>query len=278
MLREILQKRKEKKKIEKEKLLQRREEIGIFREYFEFIAETLILVFFIITFSLQTFVIPSGSMEDTMLIGDHLVVEKISYANSVYEWEKNILPLRDINRGMIVTFKSPADLTKEYVKRVIGMPGDKIKIKNKKVYVNGKLNDENYVYHKDPFIDPGRDNFPIDSTFIRNRIDPTLKYYTIYKNFADCIIKENGDLSFVVPQGHYFCLGDNRDNSSDSRFWGPVPRDYIVGKPWRVYWSYPAKSSDYLNSTFFQKIIGLGKTAINFFSETRWKRTGIRID
>jgi len=211
-----------------------------FRENFELITETLIYVFFVMTFLLQSFVIPTGSMKDNILVGDHILVDKIAYAKSLGTLDSIMLPALEIKRGMIVTFKSPAELDKEYVKRVIALPGERIKIVNKKVYIDNEPLNEPYTFFKDPNIQTSyRDNFP----------------------------------EFTVPENFYFCMGDNRDKSYDSRFWGPVPADFIIGKPWRIYWSFESESSDYLTPGFKHRLKDLGKTIINFIPKTRWSRT-----
>ena len=212
---------------------------GSFRENFELITETLIYVFFVMTFLLQSFVIPTGSMQDNILVGDHILVNKVAYAHSLGTLDRIMLPTLKIKRGMIVTFKSPPELEKEYVKRVIGLPGERIKIVNKQVYINNEPLDEPYTFFKDPHIQTSyRDNYP----------------------------------EFNIPENYYFCMGDNRDNSYDSRFWGPVPADFIIGKPWRIYWSYESTTDEYLTPGFWHKLKDLGKTIINFIPKTRWKR------
>jgi signal peptidase I len=222
-----------------------RREVNVFREYFELIAETLIYVFFVMTFLLQSFVIPTGSMKDNILIGDHILVDKVAYSQSLGTLDGLVLPQEQIERGMIVTFKSPAELGKEYVKRVIGLPGERIKIINKKVYIDNQPLDESYTFFKDPNIEQSyRDNYP----------------------------------EFKIPANHYFCMGDNRDHSYDSRYWGPVHLDLIIGKPWRVYWSYESTTAEYLTPGLMHKIKDLGKTFINFFSKTRWDRTIKKIE
>lgn len=220
-------------------------EYSLFRENFELIAETLIYVFFVMTFLLQSFVIPTGSMEDNILVGDHIMVDKVTYSPSLGTLDSFILPKSEIKRRMIVTFKSPAELEKEYVKRVIALPGERIRIINKQVYINGKPLDEPYTFFKDKTIGiPGRDNMP----------------------------------EYKVPENHYFCMGDNRDNSSDSRYWGPVPADYIIGKPWRVYWSYESTTEEYLTTGLWYKIKDIGKTIVNFIPKTRWNRMMKKIE
>jgi len=220
-------------------------EISLYRVYFELITETLVYVFFVMTFLLQSFVIPTGSMQDNILIGDHILVDKVAYSYSFGILDGFMFPQLKIKRGMIVTFKSPAEMDKEYVKRVIGLPGETIKIINKKVYINGEPQDEPFTFYKDPHIENSyRDNFP----------------------------------EFKIPENHYFCMGDNRDNSYDSRFWGPVPAHYIIGKPWRIYWSYESTTDEYLTPGFWQKIKDIGKTFWNFFTKTRWERTIMKIE
>ena len=217
---------------------------GGLREYAELIAETLIYVFFVMTFLLQSFVIPTGSMEDTLLIGDHLLVDKVSYSRTVGGGSIFLLPQVSIARGMIVTFKSPAEMDKEYVKRVIAVPGETISIRNKKVFINGEPLHEPYTFFKDPQIQAGyRDNFP----------------------------------PFTVPSGQYFCMGDNRDHSFDSRYWGTVPAEYIIGRPWRLYWSYEANTDDYMAPGIVNQVRSILRTVVHFFSRTRWQRSLQRI-
>jgi len=223
---------------------EKKSEVGLFREYFELIAETLIYVFFVMTFLLQSFVIPTGSMEDNILVGDHILVDKVAYSQSLGNIDGFMFPQLKIQRGMIVTFKSPAEMEKEYVKRIIGLPGEKIKIIDKKVFINGKPLNEPYTYFRDTNIENSqRDNFP----------------------------------EFTIPENSYFCMGDNRDKSFDSRYWGTVPSDFIVGKPWRIYWSYDSSSDEYLTQGVSHKMKDIGKTIINFFPKTRWKRTAQKI-
>jgi signal peptidase I len=265
----------EKRKERKQLLKARRQEIGLFREYFELVAEVLIYVFFVMTFLLQSFVIPTGSMETNLMIGDHLLVNKVAYSRSLGFLDKILLPQEKIKRGMIVTFKSPAELDKEYVKRVIGEPGDTIKIIKKQVYVNGQAIEEKYKRHTDKIAyslenatDMNsilRDNFPLEEPYgLPPQFDWKFKKYLVNTPLGR---------AFKVPEGHYFCLGDNRDNSSDSRFWGPVPQEFIVGKPWRIYWSYESTTEEYTNPNVIHKIKDIFKTIINFFSKTRWERT-----
>jgi len=247
---------KRKSKVKKERT------VSVGREYFELIVETLIYVFFVNTFLLQSFVIPTASMENTLLIGDHLLVNKVAYSRSGNRLENIILPQLTIKRGMVVTFKAPPDMEKEYVKRVIGLPGDRLRISDKKVYINGRPLAEGYTVFKS--VDYGAEFPP------RNYYD---WFFQFPFNLRQTQKNPDGSLDYIVPQGHYFCMGDNRDNSFDSRFWGPVPADYIVGKPWRIYWSYQSNSDEYLTPGFIYKIKDLALTVVRFFTRTRWNRT-----
>ncbi len=236
--------------------------VSVGREYFELIAETLIYVFFVNTFLLQSFVIPTGSMEDTLLIGDHLLVNKVAYSNSLSPVGNFLLPQVKIKRGMIVTFKAPPDMEKEYVKRVIGMPGDHMRISDKKVFINGKPLAETYTVFKSR--DYGAEFPP------RN---PYEWYFQFPFELRRTERNADGTYDYIVPPRHYFCMGDNRDNSFDSRFWGPVPFEYIVGKPWRIYWSYKSDTEEYLTPGLIYKIKDIALTVVHFFTRTRWSRT-----
>ena len=236
--------------------------VSVGREYFELIAETLIYVFFVNTFLLQSFVIPTPSMEKTLLVGDHLLVNKVAYSNSISKVGNFLLPQQTIRRGMIVTFKAPPDMEKEYVKRVIGMPGDRIRVEGKRVFVNGQPLAETYTQ----YIGNGEAmDFPPSQSFSW--------YFQFPVQLRTCRALPDGTVEYVVPARHYFCMGDNRDNSFDSRYWGPVPFDYVVGKPWRIYWSYESQTEEYLTPGLIYKIKDIALTFVRFFSHTRWNRT-----
>ena len=219
---------------------------------------TILLLLFGTTTLVQAFVIPTGSMEDTLLIGDHLLVDKLSYAPGG-PISKYILPYCEVKRGDIIVFRYPMDIKQTFVKRVVGVPGDRIRIEKKQLWLNGKLAKEPYTYHKLDYFDSYRDNFPAEP----NVRLPDAAQSMLEKNVV------NGEV--VVPPDHYFAMGDNRDSSLDSRYWGFVPRENIIGKPLIIYWSYDAPT-DRLASPD----IGLDHIkdlALNFFSKTRWKRT-----
>ncbi len=223
---------------------------------------TVLLLLFGTTTLVQAFVIPTGSMENNLLIGDHLLVDKLTYspAGGV---SKYILPFREPKRGDIIVFRYPVDIRQTFVKRVIGIPGDHIRLVNKAVYRNGVKLDEPYVVHKTDYIDSYRDNFPGDPDFHSDaRAVAMLQTNQV-----------NGEI--VVPPGNFFAMGDNRDYSLDSRYWGFVPRDYIIGKPLVIYWSYDAPTADLADSSIgVRHFIDIAE---HFFSKTRWSRTFLLI-
>jgi len=219
---------------------------------------TIILLLFGMTTLVQAFVIPTGSMEDTLLIGDHLLVDKLAYAPSG-PVSKHLLPYENIRRGDIIVFRYPVDIRQTFVKRVIGIPGDHLRVVNKQVYLNGKPLNEPYKYHKTPYIDSYRDNFPGEPNVAL--MEPGQQM--LERNVV------NGEV--VVPPDNYFAMGDNRDSSLDSRYWGFVPRGNIIGKPLIIYWSYDAPTSALSNPMI--SLDHLLDLVQNFFVKTRWRRT-----
>jgi signal peptidase I len=180
-----------------------------------------------ITFVIQAFRVPSESMENTLLIGDFLLADKMHFADGsgVWQW---LLPYRPIHRGDIVVFRYPVDPTQYFVKRVIGLPGDRIRLHNKAVFVNGARQQESYVIHSVPNFEAYRDDFPLHD---RVPLDVNRRWIREMARYVD-----RGEL--VVPKGEYFVMGDNRDQSLDSRFWGFVREEKIRGKAFRIYWSW----------------------------------------
>lgn len=236
------------------------------REYFESLVITVILALFGTTFIVQAFKIPTPSMEDNLLVGDHLLVNKFAFGTrgSILD---PILPFKNINRGDVIVFRYPKDLTKHYVKRAIGLPGDHIKIIDKQVYINDRPLNEPYKIHKAPpgsYADPFRDFFP-------PKPQPGRLYRSAdedpywYEDF-----EKDGEI--VVPPGHYFAMGDNRDNSADSRYWGFVPRELIVGKGLIIYWSYETDSDEYRQTDVSDRFHQVRDLFTNFFTKTRWSR------
>ena len=223
-------------------------------------AITILILLFGTSTIAQPFVIPTSSMHNTLYTGDHLIVDKLAYSPSG-PVSKYLLPYREPKRGDIIVFKHPTLISVDYVKRVIGVPGDHVKLVNKVVFVNGKALTEPYAIHQDNFINY-RDNFPLgEPDYIPDPQMAARAYKMLRENVAD------GEL--VVPPGFYFAMGDNRDNSLDSRYWGLVPRDNITGKPVIVFWSYDAPTED-LKDYNLHHLVDLAE---HFFTKTRWDRT-----
>jgi signal peptidase I len=221
----------------------------VFREYYEAILVAVIFTLFARTFVAQAFKIPTGSMEDNLLVGDHLFVNKFIYAPHWNTPLDRILPYRDIRRGDVVVFKYPVDPERDFIKRAVAIGGDTVEVRAKRLYVNGVAEVNPHVVHKDPQVFPDSPALPAS---IRNR-----------DNFGP----------FVVPKGFVFCMGDNRDNSYDSRFWGPVPRSYFKGRALFIYWSYEAQPNTQEWRGWSDRVRQLASVAVHFFSRTRWQRS-----
>jgi signal peptidase I len=226
-----------------------------------FLAEwalTIVLLLFGTTTLVQAYVIPTGSMEDSLLVGDHLLVDKLSYAPGGAE-SKSLLPYEEVRRGDIIVFRYPVDIKQTFVKRAIGIPGDHLRLVDKQLILNGKGVDEPYVVHKTEYLDSYRDNFPSEpNVHLPDPAQDMLQNHVVH-----------GEV--VVPPGFYFAMGDNRDSSLDSRYWGFVPRDYIMGKPVLLYWSYDAPTADLSSPTV--NVRHLVDIVLHFPSKTRWNRT-----
>jgi signal peptidase I len=224
---------------------------------------TILLLLFGTTTLVQAFVIPTGSMEDTLLIGDHLLVDKLAYAPEG-TISKYLLPYEEPKHGDIIVFRYPADISQTFVKRVIGVPGDHLKMVSRIIYRNGVRLNEPYVYHKFPY-EPYRDNFPGEPSQFGDRLQDQLQ--------RDMLEHHVVNSEVVVPPNSYFAMGDNRDNSLDSRYWGFVPRDNIIGKPLLIYWSYEATTEDLAGSSVNSLVGHFVDLGEHFFTRTRWKRT-----
>jgi signal peptidase I len=216
------------------------------REYFESIVIAVILALFVRTWVVQAFKIPTGSMENNLLIGDHLLVNKFVFGPTPLALGRAALPVRPVRRRDIVVFKYPNEPDRDFIKRVIGLPGDTVELRNKKVYVNEQPLDEPYVHFLSP---PSSQYQEVTSLDVRERYGPV-----------------------TVPPDHYFVMGDNRDNSQDSRYWGFLPRSYIKGRALLIYWSYESGREDYLDEGWLASLKRLGSVVIHFFTRTRWER------
>jgi signal peptidase I len=198
------------------------------REYFESIVIAVILALFIRTWVVQAFKIPTGSMENNLLVGDHLLVDKFVFSPAPTAIERALLPVREVKRGDVIVFKYPMEPERDFIKRVIGLPGETLELKKKVVYINGQPLKEDYVHFLVPIGAGG-----LEAMDKRDDYGPV-----------------------TVPEGYYFAMGDNRDNSQDSRWWGFLSRDYIKGKALMVYWSYEPDNG----------------SVTSFLTGTRWNR------
>jgi signal peptidase I len=215
------------------------------REYAESIVIAVILALFVRTWVVQAFKIPTGSMENNLLIGDHLLVNKFVFSSTASRLEHAVLPVRSIRRGDIIVFKYPDEPDRDFIKRVIGLPGETVELKAKKVYIDGHPLDEPYVH----FLEPASEAQEVTSFDVRERYGPVR-----------------------VPEDHYFVMGDNRDNSQDSRYWGFLPRDYVKGRALMIYWSYESGREDYLDEGVGATVKRLFSVVTHFFTKTRWER------
>ncbi len=235
-------------------------------EYLESLLVTVLLALFGTSFIVQAFKIPSASMEGTLLIGDHLLVNKFIFGGSG-AWYDKFLPYRPVEHGDIIVFKYPYADHQHFVKRVIGLPGDRIKMVDQQMYRNGKLLNEPYVVH-DPTAPYDNFNYsfpPARDQMISPQVVPESGWRDTLRNYVQ------GD-ELVVPPGKIFAMGDNRDRSSDSRYWGFVDRSAIMGRPFLIYWSVDATSSDYTQITFLERLKSIFETLAHLPARTRWTR------
>jgi signal peptidase I len=233
-------------------------------EYLESLLVTIVLALFGTSFVVQSFKIPSQSMEPTLLVGDHLLVNKFIFGGSD-AWYEKLLPYRTVRRGDIIVFKYPFDDHPYYVKRVIGIPGDRIRIVAQQVYVNGQLQTEPYVVHdlSVPY-DPFGDTFPpTTQRYLRAEVRPEWS-----GELLSHVVGEN----LVVPPNKYFAMGDNRDRSSDSRYWGFVDRQAILGGPVMIYWSVETDADATEDEGIRARLHDFIDTVIHLPSRTRWRR------
>jgi len=233
-------------------------------EFLASLAAVLVTGLFIITFVVQAFEIPSSSMEKTLLIGDHVFVNRIQFAPKS-SWVGPILPYRQIKRGDIFVFLSPVEPGLYVVKRVMGIPGDRIHLRDGVVYRNGEKLDEPYVIHNpNDSYNPYRDNFPAVPPSEFNGVNP---------DWALTMPQHIQGEDIVVPENSYFGMGDNRDVSLDSRYWGFVPKENVIGRPMFIYWSFETPPNQWEQKEIGQRLGFLAHVVIHFFDETRWSRT-----
>jgi signal peptidase I len=208
------------------------------REYTESILIAAILALFIRSFVFQAFKIPTGSMEDNLLVGDHILVNKFIYGPTATPLEEWLLPVRPLERQDVIVFRAPQEPDKDFIKRVIGLPGESVVVEGGEVVVDGQPIDDPFANHKASFGSFHDTREPIE-----------------------------------VPPGEFFVMGDNRENSRDSRYWGTVPRAYIKGKAMLVYWSYESDEQSYVSTGLADSLRQFGNVILHFFTRTRWERT-----
>lgn len=226
------------------------------------IAAVLVSGLFIITFIVQAFEIPSGSMENTLLVGDHVFVDRLTPEQKA-SYVGPLMPYRNVKRGDIVVFLSPVQPGLYVVKRIIAGPGDRIHLRNGKVFINSVEQNEPYLNPDHGFYFPYRDDFPQYSPIGVQDVAPEWPI----------VLREHiqGD-DLVVPEGSYFGMGDNRAESLDSRFWGFIPKSHIVGRPLFIYWSFETPRDQYERTSMSDRLSFLAHIIVHFFGETRWGR------
>jgi signal peptidase I, bacterial type len=231
-------------------------------EFISSMAAVLVVGLFIITFNIQAFEIPSSSMENTLLIGDHVFVDRITIAPTTH-WAP-FVHYRPIRHGDIIVFLSPQTPGLYVVKRVMGIPGDRLHLRGGVVYRNGEPLKEPYVIHTENSYVPYRDNFPSVPASESNA-EVSAGWPAMVG-----IMKEGEDL--VVPPDSYFGMGDNRDVSYDSRYWGFIPKENIIGRPLFVYWSFETPEDQWKQTEIGERAKFIGHVVVHFFDQTRWGR------
>ena len=254
---------------------------GFLRDNLEVVCLAVLLILFFKTFVAQQFTIPSPSMRNTLLIGDHLLVNKFLYAAPQWAWEERLFPMRPPRRGDIIVFRYPGDRAQDWVKRCVALPGDTVQIRDKRLFVNGTQVTGPWEHHiqkqaAGPVPGPwpeGRYAGPqeLSGRLLWPHAEPGAGHRPV-RGFRD-------NLSQVtVPPGQLFAMGDNRDQSADSRYWGFLPLDHLRGRPFVIWWSYREGGNDDTNATVPDNPVQVARNlldgALHFLSWTRWERTG----
>jgi len=219
---------------------------SVAREYLEMLVGAVILALYVRAFIFQAFKIPTGSMEPNLLIGDHLLVDKLVFSPSLGRVEDLLFAKRPISRGDVLVFKFPEDPTRDFIKRVIGLPGETFEIQDKQVLINGNALVESYAHFLEPPLKRTDPDYGLVGEDIRDNFGPQ-----------------------KIPAGQLMMMGDNRDNSRDSRFWGTLPLSQVKGRAVVVYWSYEASREEYQQGASFQWV----KDTLSAFGRTRWSRS-----
>ena len=267
---------------------------GAIRDNLEVVCFAILLIMFFKTFVGQQFVIPSASMRNTLMIGDHLLTNKFVFATPQWDWEARFFPMRKVERGDIIVFRYPLSRDMDFVKRCVALPGDVVQVKQKRLFINGQQVTGEFEHH----LGIGLDNGPVAGPWPPSR-DPglvenlplELDIPTVwpYAEAAVQAMNQQGQEALPggfrdelgpvkVPKGFLLALGDNRDNSSDGRYWGFLPMDHLRGRPFIVWWSYREGGNDDTNAHYASGPADIVKNffegARHFFTWTRWGRTG----
>jgi signal peptidase I len=224
------------------------------------LATTIVIAVFVVTFIVQAFQIPSESMEKTLLVGDYLLVDKVHFGHSrFWVW---LLPYHAIQRQDVIVFRYPVNPKQHFVKRVVAVPGDRVRLINKHVYVNGIRQEDDYATFNWAQRDKFRDNFP-DGGLYGDKI--SAKWFLQARKLLE-------DDELIVPEGSFFVLGDNRDDSYDSRYWGFVPAENIVGRPLLIYWSMDRTASGLAGELPSDRLSSLAHDVTKLVESLRWRR------